>query len=175
MASELHYRGEAAVHAFASRILLRGHNPGRPLFDEGAADDIYVSMRGRKNLIRVQVKSCRIQWHAKKTVSKSSKVSIPASILDMDAPVDIVAVCLWDWKQWFIGVFDGEDMRRLRAANAGSHIVRKPPFSPELHFHPIVDLRSDPKFMFSQADVTPNFAETDGRWDEIFPSRFQLR
>jgi len=172
MASSKQYRGEAAVHAFASRLLLRGHNPGRPLFDEGAADDIYVSIRGRKNLYRVQVKSRHINWSKKQTSSLSTTISIPASIGDEESPVDLVVVCLWDDERWYIGLFEGGDIRRLRSEGAGCLIDRKPPHSPELHFHPIIDLRSGVKFTFSKADVTSNFTEIGGHWDKLFPSRF---
>lgn len=172
MASGKQYRGEAAVHAFVSRLLLRGHNPGRPLFDEGAADDLYISMRGRKTIIRVQVKSREIKWHTTKKVTTSTTVSLPASIADEDAPVDLVAVCLWDVERWHIGVFDGTDIRSLLRKNVGSQVRRKPPHGPELHFRAIIDLRGVKRVTFSGIEVTRNFAEQGGRWDELFPSRF---
>lgn len=172
MASELQYRGEAAVHVFASKVLLRGHNPGRPLFDEGAADDIYVSVRGRKAIVRIQVKSCKIKWHPKEPTSIDLKVAFPASILQEDSSVDIVALCLWDWNKSYIGLFDGEDTRQLQEKGYGSLILRKPPHSKELHFRPKIELTQEPKFFLSGADVTKKFSESGGRWDEIFPSRF---
>lgn len=172
MASSKHYRGEAAVHAFVSRLLLRGHNPGRPLFDEGAADDLYVSMRGRKSVMRVQVKSREIKWYKKKRVTTSTKVSMPASIIDDDSPVDLVAVCLWDAEQWHIGVFGGTDIRELRANGAGSFVKRKPPHGDEIHFRAIIDMRGAKRVTFSKVDVTRCFLEREGGWDELFPSRF---
>ena len=172
MASELQYRGEAAVHAFASKLLLRGHKPGRPLFDEGAADDIYVSIRERKSIVRVQVKSSKIKWHPSKPVSTDMKISFPASILEEESPVDIVAVCLWDWNRWFMGLFEGSDTRLLRDQGFGCHILRRAPHSPEIHFRPKIDLTSGQKITFSGADVTRYFQEVGGRWDELFPTRF---
>lgn len=173
MASSRHYRGEAAVHAFVSRLLLRGHNPGRPLFDEGAADDLYVSIRGRKSLFRIQVKSRKIDWHPDGDISYSIKFSMPDEIIHEDSSLDLVAVCFWDQEKWLIGIFDGEDVRMLLSAGVGSRVKRKPPHGPEIHFRSIIDLRHERRVSFSSIDVSHNFRETGGRWDELFPSRFE--
>jgi hypothetical protein len=172
MASNRHYRGEAAVHAFVSRLLLRGHNPGRPLFDEGAADDLYVSVRGRKSLVRVQVKSRKIEWHAGRNISKSITVSIPDEIVNEKSSLDLVVVCFWDEERWLIGLFDGSDIRQLLASGAGCRVPRKPPHGPEIHFRTIIDLSIERRLSFSGIDVSRNFQEKTGKWDEIFPSRF---
>ncbi len=173
MASSRHYRGEAAVHAFVSRLLLRGHNPGRPLFDEGAADDLYVSIRGRKAVFRIQVKSRKIDWHTGGVISSSIKFSVPDEIIDDDSSLDLVAVCFWDEARWLIGIFDGSDFRRLLSAGVGSRLKRKPPHGPEIHFRAIIDLRKECRVTFSGEDVSYNFKERGGRWDELFPSRFE--
>lgn len=171
MASSRHYRGEAAVHAFVSRLLLRGHNPGRPLFDEGAADDLYVSIRGRKDILRIQVKSRKIEWRVGSVISSSTKFSIPDEIIDDDSSLDVVVICFWDDERWLIGVFDGPDIRSLLSTGAGCRLKRKPPHGPEIHFRAIIDLRNGREVRFSGEDVSRNFRETGGRWDELFPAR----
>jgi hypothetical protein len=172
MASSRHYRGEAAVHAFVSRLLLRGHNPGRPLFDEGAADDLYVSVRGRKAVVRVQVKSRKIEWHTGRDISKSITVSIPDEIVDEESSLDLVVVCFWDEERWLIGLFDGSDIRRLLTSGVGCRVSRKHPHGPEIHFRTIIDLRAQRRLTFSGMDVSRHFLEKEGKWDELFPSRF---
>ena len=160
------------MHAFVSRLLLRGHNPGRPLFDEGAADDLYVSIRGRKNVLRIQVKSRKIEWRSEGALSSSTKFSIPDEIIDDESSLDVVAVCFWDEERWLIGVFDGPDIRRLLVAGIGCRLKRKPPHGPEIHFRAIIDLRERRKITFTGEDVSDNFREIGGRWDELFPPRF---
>jgi len=105
-------------------------------------------------------------------MSRSTTIGLPDSIIDEESPVDLVVVCLWDAERWYIGLFDGGDIRRLLAGGMGSYVARRLPHSPELHFKVMIDIRSDRRVTFSGGEVTRNFAEENGRWDDIFPSRF---
>jgi hypothetical protein len=169
MASGKQFRGEAMVFSTISRLLLRGYNTARPVFDEGDGDDFWVSLKGSKERIRrVQVKSAFLNKPAEKQVDP---IQIPQSILD--GIVDIVAIALWDFDQTYIGLFDDGDIRSM-TENGNIHPTGRIKPTHTAHFafrYRLTCNGSIPRIFFGpvkrELDVTHHFTMDGGRWDEL--------
>ncbi|QTN32267.1 hypothetical protein HZ994_07960 [Akkermansiaceae bacterium] len=154
-----------------SKLLLRGYNAAKPIFDEGDGDDFWVALKGSSDRIRkIQVKSARLtKWD--KRISMSVKIQMPQSILD--GTVNVVVVALWDEQQSFIGLFDASDVRMLHDSGIGGSINRKKlTHTPHFGFRFKVDLsQASPRVTCGteSRDVTRHFNWRGGRWDELFP------
>jgi hypothetical protein len=177
MASEIQFRGESMVYSVISRLLLRGYNSAKPIFDEGDGDDFWVALKGSKDPIRrIQVKSLYLKKSEKEknTESFEAKIQIPQSILD--GAVDIVVIGLWNFNHTFIGLFDGTDIRTILKNGIGGTINRKTktPHSPHFSFRFTVSIIGTiPKITCTKKlNVTHHFTMENGRWDELFPTRF---
>lgn len=186
MASKLHYQGDAAIYSAISRLLMRGYNPAKPLYDEADSDDFWIK-GPNGDILRCQAKSATVKNWRKKRIngtweesreSKSAGIQLPQSILT--GGVDIIAVCFRIEDQFLVGLFDAEDIAQLHVKEGrGGTSNRKPKNGKISHSETIgfkwsVDY-SDiiPKIKFSGGrDVTQHFVSQGGRWDELFPSKY---
>lgn len=186
MASKNQYQGDAAIHATISRLLMRGYNSGRPIYDENDSDDFWIRGPSGKVLrcqarsvsvkkwkkVRVNKTWCEIRW------SKADNIQFPESILSDG--VDIVVMCILHEDRFFIGLFDTNDITGLREGRRGGATNRKPKngrlsHRPTIGFKWSLDLRGEhPRIYFSKGkDVTLHFDNhKGGKWDELFPSKW---
>ena len=165
------------ISSTISRLLLRGYNTARPFFDEGDGDDFWVALKGSKDRIkRIQVKSAFLKTTEIKGSNNIVSIHVPQSILD--GTVDIVAIGLWDWNNTYIGIFDSGDIRDMLKKQLGYPDNRKKSsHTPHFGFRftlsiigNVPRINCGPKKC--EVDVTHHFVIENGRWDELFPTRF---
>lgn len=194
MASEKHYQGDAAVYAALSKFLFRGYNPAKPLYDEDDSDDFWI--KGRGKIYRCQARSsgfkvlkgCKLNGRAKtwrvieKSASVDGKVQFPESI--QSGGVDIVVMCVFFRRQFFIGLFDADDVNSLQSKGHFRKTNRKEKNGRMSHRetlgsrwsinHSGNELKIKMATSRNAEDVTYNFLEKGGKWDELFPSKFEF-
>jgi hypothetical protein len=185
MASNKQYQGDAAIHAAISILLLRGYNSGRPIYDEADSDDFWV--RGPEGkILRCQARSATVKNWRKTRVdkvwmesrwSKSDTIQFPESVLT--GGVDIVVMCILCEGQFYVGLFNPDDIKQMREEGRGGNTNRrtkdgKLSHRPTISFRWSIDFRArQPKFLYSgMMDVSNHFDQNGVKWNELFPLKW---
>lgn len=198
MASEKHYQGDAALYAALSQFLIRGYNPAKPLYDEADSDDFWIRNDfGKKKIFRCQARSSGFAGKGCKKIGKKEKwvessrgdeangtIQFPQSVLEDG--VDIVVMCLFHKDKFLIGLFDANDIHKLCNEGVGGNTnrERKEKQRPTISFRwsikiSNINTKKNPNiitqvFLSKNKDVSFHFDQRGGKWDEIFPSKYDF-
>ncbi len=189
MASEKHYQGDAALYAALSQFLIRGYNPAKPLYDEADSDDFWIDSRKKNGISRCQARSSGFGRKGCKKIGKKKEkwveslkgdeadatIQFPQSILEDG--VDLVVMCLFHKDRFFVGLFDSKDINELLNEGCGGNTNRKEKEKqrPTISFRWSIKTSDKiTKVFLNKKDVSSHFDQRCGKWDELFPSKFDF-
>lgn len=190
MASEKHYQGDAALYAALSQFLIRGYNPAKPLYDEADSDDFWIRNDfGEKKIFRCQARSSGFGGKGCEKIGKkemwvlrpkpkgdeaNGTIQFPQSVLEDG--VDLVVMCIFHIDRFFIGLFDADDINKLRNKGSGGKTNRKEGKQrPTISFRWSIKISENgAKVFLNKEDVSSHFDQRGGKWDELFPSKYDF-